>query len=300
MNSNGVQVSLAELLALRSAGFRLSADARRSVHSTLLGEARSQARGNGIEVVELRPYQAGDDIRSIDWRVSARTGKPFTKLYMEERERPVFIAVDQRDNMFFGSGAVFKSVLAAKLAALFGWCALTAGNRVGGLVMSEAIQRVRSASTRKPFVQLLQTITQANQALHAQTQCSPTLEQLLHDCLSNTSTGTTVYIISDFHDIDSKTLQVLSSLGRQRNLVMLKVNDPLEISCPSVGRVGISNGLETARVSITRQQRRQHDEQQAGLVQQLSHCAAESLARLIPVLTTDDELDVWMRYANTS
>ena len=91
----------------------------------------------GIDFEEFRPYQAGDDIRLIDWRVTARTGRPFIKVFREERERPVIIAVDQTHNMYFGSRVAFKSVIAAQAAAVFCWLAIDNGDRVGGLVFSD-------------------------------------------------------------------------------------------------------------------------------------------------------------------
>lgn len=297
MQHNGVHITLGELLALRPAGLRVLSDNRRPVQSAMPGAVRSPARGSGIEFVEVRPYQAGDDIRSIDWRVSARTGKPFTKLYAEERERPVYIAVDQRVNMYFGSGAVFKSVFAARLAALIGWSALAEGNRVGGVVMSESLQRVRSAGTRKSFVQLLQSVVKANSSLHAQSQHSAGINKLLKECLLNTSTGTTVSIISDFHDVGSESLQSLTALGRNRKLVLLKINDPLEMTLEAVGSVGISDGLETARVLVSRRQQRSFNHSQALLVKQFVDCAAQCSAKLMSISTNDDVTDVMNRYA---
>ena len=104
-------------------------------------------RGRGIDFEEFRPYQAGDDIRLIDWRVTARTSRPFTKVFREERERPVIIAVDQSRNMYFGSQVAFKFVIAAQAAAVFCWLAIDNGDRVGGLVYSD-----RSSSLVRPNV----------------------------------------------------------------------------------------------------------------------------------------------------
>jgi len=97
--------------------------------------------GRGIDFEETRIYQPGDDIRTMDWRVTARTGKPHTKVYREERERPTFFLVDYNPSMFFGSKVAFKSVIAAKTAAILAWAAAREGNRVGGLVFSGNLLR---------------------------------------------------------------------------------------------------------------------------------------------------------------
>ncbi len=109
----------------------------------------------------MRSYQPGDDIRTIDWRVTARTGSAHTKLFREERERPVLVVVDQRSSMFFGSSHCFKSVLAAQLASLLAWSALHGGDRVGGLVFNEqGHQEVRPRRSRKTVLALLSQISQ--------------------------------------------------------------------------------------------------------------------------------------------
>ena len=101
------------------------------------GAYMSRFKGRGMEFDEARLYQPGDDIRSIDWRVTARTGKTYTKVFREERERPVFISVDDRLTMHFATRGVFKSVLAAKLAGLLAWAAEHHGDRIGGQLFSE-------------------------------------------------------------------------------------------------------------------------------------------------------------------
>lgn len=294
---NGVHVTLAELLTLRRTGSHPSTASRQPVQSALPGVVNTTARGRGIEFVEVRPYQPGDDVRSIDWRVTARTGKVFTKLYAEERDRPACIAVDQRVNMFFGSGDVFKSVVAARLAALIGWFSLTKGNRVGALVMGEALQRVRSTTTRQSVLQLLQSVVDANAALNINSQSSLTLDYMLRECLLRTSSGTIVSIISDFHDADSQALQSLVSLGRNRQLILIKINDPLETAFPRVGHVGIGNGVDTERVFVSQRQQRQYNEERALAARQLIDCAAQCSAQLLSVSTSDQLTGVMGRYA---
>ena len=104
----GVYASMDELIGLRGANLQLALSGRRNALAAMAGAHRSAFRGRGIDFDEARIYQPGDDVRNIDWRVTARTGRTYTKLFREERERPVYIVVDQRASMFFGTQNAFK------------------------------------------------------------------------------------------------------------------------------------------------------------------------------------------------
>lgn len=129
---------LIDLVALRGAARGLSLHAHRPALAQLLGAHRSAQRGRGLEFEEVRPYAAGDDARTIDWRVTARRGKPHTKLFREERERPVWIVADLQPGLLFGSRRQFKSTLLLHAAALLGWVAALGGDRVGAVVSDGA------------------------------------------------------------------------------------------------------------------------------------------------------------------
>ncbi len=130
--NDGIQLEVQELIRLRAAARGLELGARRRALSAQAGGYLSAYRGRGLEFDEVRAYQDSDDARSIDWRVTARRGTPHTKLFREERERPVLLLPDLHPGMYFGSRRQFKSVLAGRLAALLGWAAVRAGDRVGG------------------------------------------------------------------------------------------------------------------------------------------------------------------------
>ncbi|MBY0274525.1 DUF58 domain-containing protein, partial [Candidatus Binatia bacterium] len=133
----GIVASVAELVALRSDAARLDASPRGRVRTLHAGAYASAFRGRGMEFDETRAYQPGDDVRAIDWRVTARTGRVHTKLFHEERERPVLLLVDQRMHMRFGTRDAFKSVVAARAAATVAWAARDQGDRVGGLIVTD-------------------------------------------------------------------------------------------------------------------------------------------------------------------
>nr|WP_241480308.1 DUF58 domain-containing protein [Legionella norrlandica] len=128
--TNGVIAELSELIDLRryvhSVHYKPQGRALRS------GNHISKFRGRGMDFAEVRNYQAGDEIRHMEWRVTARTGRPHVKIYQEERERPVIMLVDFNPSMIFGTKIAFKSVVAARLASLLAWTVIKQGDRVGG------------------------------------------------------------------------------------------------------------------------------------------------------------------------
>lgn len=134
---SGIEVTPAELAALRPLAARLDMTTTRRASAQLSGTKRSAVRGRGVEFAEVRAYVPGDEVRQIDWRVTARTGTPHSKLFEEERERPVIVVTDMRQPMRFGTRQCFKSVAAARAAALRMWGAVLRGDRVGGVTLSD-------------------------------------------------------------------------------------------------------------------------------------------------------------------
>ena len=211
--STGAVISLQEMLIQRHAAKNLDYLAHSRSIAGISGLHLSKMRGRGLDFEEFRPYQPGDDIRLIDWRVTARTNRPFTKVFREERERPVIIAVDQTHNMYFGSQVAFKSVLAAQAAALFCWLAIDNGDRVGGLVFSDRDSAlIRPKRSRRSALHLLNRIHLYNQELqhvkdpetHREPEpgFQPGLAHALGQIRRITNPGSTLYVISDFSTMD--------------------------------------------------------------------------------------------------
>lgn len=251
--ARGAVISLQQLLVQRYAAKTLEYLAHNRSIAGISGLHLSKMRGRGIDFEEFRPYQAGDDIRLIDWRVTARTSRPFTKVFREERERPVIIAVDQTHNMFFGSQVAFKSVLAAQAAAVFCWLAIDNGDRVGGLVFSDTDSSlVRPKRSRRSALHLLNQVYQYNQNLQhvkspeALVPTDPTFQPGLAHALGQirriTKPGSTLYVISDFVTLDEKALQYLNQLARHNNVVCCFVYDALEETLPVPGMYSITDG----------------------------------------------------------
>lgn len=135
--SDGVNLSIEELLAYQHKTSLINLAPKKALHGSMSGNYLARSKGHGMEFDEVRHYQVGDDIRTIDWRVTARTGITHTKLFREEVERPVIIATDLNHTMFFGSQLLFKSVQAAHVASLLAWHSKQRGDRVGGIVFNE-------------------------------------------------------------------------------------------------------------------------------------------------------------------
>lgn len=247
----GAYCNLEQLLAVRMHSRRLQVPARRS-SSAGAGGHRSHARGRGLEFEEVRPYQAGDDIRTIDWRVTARHQTPYTKLFRAERERPLLILVDQRPRMFFGSHHCCKSVLAAQLAALLAWAALGRGDRVGGLVMGSGAERcLEPRRSRRAVLALLATIAEYNQALSADlpAQSPGGLAQALTELRRVARPGTSIWLLSDLADFDQPDVQrQLQLLARHIRINALWVHDPLELQLPERGVLPVSDGERRLRL----------------------------------------------------
>jgi uncharacterized protein (DUF58 family) len=163
-----IYADLKQLVTLQHQASGFSFLPRQPVHSVLSGRHASRLRGRGLNFEELRHYRAGDDIRTMDWKVTNRTKKPHVRVYSEERERPVMLLIDQRINMFFGSQLKMKSVIAAELAAIAAWRVLSVGDRVGALVFDDNnIVETRPQRSRKTVMQILSNTIKANHALGA-------------------------------------------------------------------------------------------------------------------------------------
>jgi len=176
--SRGAFITLEQLFDQRHVAKSIELDYQSRSRLGMSGSHISKHKGRGVDFEEFRAYQPGDDIRQIDWRVTARTGRPFTKVFREERERPVIIGIDQCHNMFFGSQVAFKSVVAAEAAAIICWTTVDNGDRVGGVVFNdggnELIKPRRSKRSALRFVDTL-TLTAKTIYLMRWSRCTASL-----------------------------------------------------------------------------------------------------------------------------
>jgi uncharacterized protein (DUF58 family) len=232
-----------QLTQLRLLAKRLRLASLPQLHGLLSGNHMSRQKGRGLDLDQLRIYQPGDDIRSIDWRVTARTQKPHTRVYKEERERPVMILCDQRSPMFFGSERSFKSVVAAQCAALIAWAAFDHGDRVGAVVLGDHHEKDFRPKQRSSHVlNILKSLNQYNHQLEKQQVVKRSLSESLQNLKQSLKPGTTLYIISDFYDLAEQDKATLFSLKRHNHIVALQVFDPLERVAPPTGNYAVTDG----------------------------------------------------------
>lgn len=284
----GVYISLNRLLRSRHWARDLKLFSRKAARSMLLGETRSRFRGRGMEFEEVRRYQPGDDIRTIDWRVSARTGGTYTKLFCEERERPVHILVDQRSSLFFGSSQQFKSVLAAELAAGLAWAALAGSDRIGGQIIGDHDESdIRAKRNKQAVLRFLHDLNDLNLALPGDSSSSNSLALTLEECRRITRPGTAIFIISDFHDFDTTAAKALSNLGRHCDITALHIHDPLEANLPLSGAAAISDGRQQASVQFGQRLRSAYQQQRDSQNQELNKALVRARALYASISTQE-------------
>jgi len=298
LNPQGAYINLANLLRVRFAAQDLRLFVKRAVKSQLNGAERTRFRGRGMDFEEVRLYQAGDDVRSIDWRVTARTQVPHTKLYREERERPVFVLVDQRAPMFFGSQRCFKSVLAAHIAANLAWAALNNSDRIGGLIFGDSAQRdIRPRRSKHAVLELLHQLQEFNQQLRSpiRSQGGKSLQALLNDARRIAKPGCALFLISDFYDYDQQCEQQLFELARHTDVTLIHVFDPLEKHLQSNSRLTVSDG--SARLQLPTDETKFQEAYQNAYAQRLDFLTRSVKRLAIPLLSyaTTDNLQQLLR-----
>ena len=240
-SESGVHTTLEALMLLRADARGFSFLPRQPVTSLLAGRHASRLRGRGLAFAELRRYAEGDDVRTIDWRATARLRAPHVRVYEEERERPVLLVVDQRRAMFFGSRRAMKSVAAAEVAALGAWRAIAAGDRVGGIVFSDdEIIDMRPHRSQTRVLRLLHEVARLNQALSAGPGAGAaevTLNQALEAAVRRANHDHLVVLISDLDGADDDTQCLATLLAAHNDVLVVAVYDPLGASLQ--GRLGM-------------------------------------------------------------
>ena len=209
----GAYADLDSLIALQFKAGNFTLKHNQPVRSLLFGRRASHVRGRGLDFEELRSYVAGDDVRSIDWRVTARMQKPYVRVYSEERDRPTMLVVDQRINMFFGSRVSMKSVVAAEVSALAAWQVFHQGDRIGALIFNDdKTEQVRMHRSRATVLRILDRISFQNHLLRADSPSQPrperlneTLESVARVCHHDAL----ILIASDFDGADATTRELL-------------------------------------------------------------------------------------------
>jgi len=289
VNETDVYTNLKSLMALQHQASGFSFLPRQPVHSVLSGRHASRLRGRGLNFEELRHYHSGDDIRTMDWKVTNRTGKPHVRVFTEERERPVLLLVDQRISMFFGSRVRMKSVVAADIAALAAWRVLSAGDRIGAIVFNdEKIRITRPQRSRKTAMQLLHQVVAFNHELRADysgVQNDTQFNQVLKEAERLSGHDYLIVIVSDMSGWNATSLKYIKRLARHNDVMVALVFDPLEKVLPDQHHLVVSDGdmqiqVDTGKTDLGEEYRRDFDSR-------IDHLQSELNKHRIPVLPVD-------------
>lgn len=241
-----VHADLRELARLEFKASGFSFLPRQPVHSILAGRHASRLRGRGLNFEEIRRYLPGDDIRNMDWKVTARMRKPHVRVYTEERDRPVLLVVDQRRGMFFGSRRVMKSVAAAELAALGAWRVFNAGDRVGAIVFNdEEIIEIPPHRSRHRVMEILRAVVKMNHALGREDP-PPANPDMINKALEHAARlakhDFLVCLIAGAGGADDRTIRIASRIGAHNDVIAAFIYDPMEENLPPDSNLVVADG----------------------------------------------------------
>lgn len=296
-NTAAVQVSQEHLIGLAHLARSLSLR-HNKIRARKTDARRSTFKGRGMEYDESRLYYPGDDIRHIDWRVMARTGEAYTKLFREERERPVFFCVDYRSQMFFATRRCFKSVHAANIAALLAWSAIHSGDRVGGVLFSDAIHaEIKPQRGKQGILRLIHHLAEFSSYRRAAAYSERSSDggEALMRLVHTVRPGSMVFLISDFRGMQTAENRI-RELAAHSEVVMIQVYDVLEETVPPPGEYAISDGANTICINtadtgfVSR-----YFDQFRRKVMRLKSLAAKSHIGFIQCRTTEEPFEVLRR-----
>lgn len=289
--NSATRVTLKQLLDLQGHAGKLDLSRRQPARAHLAGNHPSRFRGRGMDYQESRNYQPGDDIRNMDWRVTARVGRPHTKLFQEERERPVIFMIDFGPSLFFATRGALKSVVAARAATLLAWAAAAQGDRIGALLFNGGHRELKPRSRHRGVLQLIhELVEQSDPRVGLAAEPRPKgLNEALIRLRRIVRPGSLVICISDFLTLDESAADELLRLRRHNDLVSLQITDPIEMSTPPPGRYGVSDGQRFGELDTGSNEGRHHYQEffdhRRQRLQGLMHERAIPFLRLS---TTDD------------
>ncbi len=298
-----ISVTTQELIQLQQQARRQLFGKQPYARASTKGGHHSRFRGRGMDYQESRIYQAGDDIRNMDWRVTARSGKPHTKLYQEERERPVVLLVDFSPSMFFGTDTALKSVIAAKVATMIAWAVAAKGDRIGGLLINGSHCELPPKMGKRGVLQLIRELvnySEPSQHRHV-VENSNHFNDELKRLRQIARPGSMVFLISDFYYIDDETDRHLQRLSQHIDIQAIQIIDPIELAPPPPAQYRVSDGDNVAILDT----RSQSQQQQYELFFKEQHARCSDLMRrhkipLVQVRTSDNILTTLQQHFNAS
>lgn len=289
---SAIYADLNELRRLKYLAKGFTFTPNQPANSALSGKNVSKLRGRGLNFEELRHYRPGDDIRSMDWKVTQRTGKPHIKVFTEERERNVFLAIDQRMTMFFGSSNKMKSVIAAELSALIAWQISDSGDRIGAVIYNDQQTKVIPAKRgRQHVVNLIAEVLKKNHDLsinnntHLQVDDSESYNKMLATLNKVSSHNGLIILIGDGHGFNDKSTDFIKQLRQHNEVIACHIFDPLEQKLPKMSQMIVSDGVQQIQFSSEKKQVQKNYE--AEIARQLESYVKAAKKYRIPLIEID-------------
>lgn len=294
-------VNIEELLDLKKEALQFSLNRIKSL--SLNGTKRfSRLLSRGMEFEESRCYIPGDDVRSMDWKVTARTGRSHTKLFAEEKENKALVAVDMRRAMFFATEGVFKSVQAAMLASCFSWNALSHKHPVGGIIFTdETILEFKPSSLKKGIFPFLQKIAETSKTFLNQDSCKSPLdfEKTVHSLKKMAGAGSLIFLISDFRKMEENTKNALIQISKQSQLFLIFLYDKFECELPKGGSYPLIDGDSEGQFNFSDEKGlKEYQKQFLTRKETVSSLASCKNIHFIECSTKDNCIEVIKRYFN--
>jgi uncharacterized protein (DUF58 family) len=283
------RIELAELINLKAAGESITLTSLR-IQAASAGGHLSRFKGRGVEFDESRPYEEGDDLRTIDWRVTARTGKPYTKVFREERDRPVIVWLDLRMPMLFATHGAFKAVRASQTAALIAWSSVAHGDRLGGLVFSEGEHlELRPKLGRSAALRFFRALAEPERWDHEATRADDDGERALLRLTRVARPGSLVFMLSDFRNLGPSAERHIRQLARHCEVFLVHFYDPIERELPPPGRYRVTAAGRTFAIETDSAAARQrYGDQFAERRGRFAALARAPSIYLLECSTTDD------------
>ena len=296
-NSEGITwISSQSLIRLRLQANQLPLDSGK-IHAKQGGAYLSSFKGRGMEFDESRIYQAGDDIRNMDWRVTARTGTAHTKVFQEERERPILLWLDLNPSMMFATRNKFKSVIAAEIAALIAWSAAKNNDRVGGLIFSsDEHVEIKPRRGKTAALDFIGRCTKHSAWSHSNNNSQNEVKHNMAEAVSRlrkvTHPGSLIFMISDFRDSSEKALSQIANISRNNDIIFINISDPIEANLPTSGTYKLSDGEKELQIQTSNKKTRK-EYQQKYLSHQhlLEKFCRQNRIHLISISTKDNAFE---------
>ena len=290
-------ISPQSLIQLRLKANQISLN-KSIIHAKQGGAYLSSFKGRGMEFDESRIYQAGDDIRNMDWRVTARTGTAHTKVFQEERERPVLLCLDLNASMMFATRNKFKSVIATEIATLIAWSAANNNDRIGGLIFSsDEHHEIKPRRGKTAVLDFIGRTTKhkawtADKNTSGHKDSKRNMVTAISRLRKVTHPGSLVFMISDFRGLDEKAYSHLANVARHNDIVLIKITDPIEVELPDSGSYKLTDGTNELQIQTSSEKsRKQYHQRYTDQNDQLEKFCRQNRIHLIQISTSDDTFD---------